>query len=59
MITTKNLANKYLYEVEDKLVDVHEVLINQDNEVVVISTEANYYFIPLLDYITFVFNSCK
>lgn len=56
IMTTNSLCNQYLYEVEGEVVDVYKCVINQDNEVVVISEEDHYYFIPLLDYITFVFN---
>lgn len=56
MKTTNALLNHYLYEVEGKVVEVYESYI-EDGSVIVAGFNRQVHVIPLLDYITFVFNS--
>lgn len=57
-MTTKTLLNHYLYEVKGKTVNVDGYEI-EDSDVCIFGKDGKTYYIPLLDYITFVFNKSK
>jgi len=53
MIPTNTLANRYLYEIENKIVNVHQCILNEYGDIVVTNVEDDYYSFTRLYYFCF------
>lgn len=57
-MTTKTLLNHYLYEVNGIVASVHSYYV-EDGTITIMSDSGSKYFVPLLEYITFMYNKLQ